>query len=221
MNPPHEKSLPRSTPTHTCVHTRRWYLRDRSFDVEEAEEKLTKMLIWRRDFQWVALGSEARGLARGLAFLAGWRGEVHRNLATPQGGHALDQPYGCIAVCYSAAIATRITQLLSLPSLHSRLSPRVSCCTSGKCEALCLDTDADIVMRQSPSALAPPAPTDPHPAPYPHPTPRPPPHQLHPALQPLVLDHTGRVPLPRQWWPASSHRARRLFMSTQTCTGDQ
>ena len=50
------------------------------------------MLIWRRDFQWVALGPEARGLARGLAFLATWRGEVDRKLATQQGGHIRDKP---------------------------------------------------------------------------------------------------------------------------------
>ncbi len=34
--------------THTLI---RWYLRDRYFDVEEAEEKLTKMQRWKKDFQ--------------------------------------------------------------------------------------------------------------------------------------------------------------------------
>ena len=34
----------------------RWYLRDRYFDVDEAEAKLTKMLKWRQDFQLSASG---------------------------------------------------------------------------------------------------------------------------------------------------------------------
>lgn len=43
--------------------TIRWYLRDRYFDVPEAEAKLTSMLRWRREFVWVRGCVEARARA--------------------------------------------------------------------------------------------------------------------------------------------------------------
>lgn len=43
--------------------TLRWFLQDRKLDVDEAEEKLIKMLRWRREFGWVGAGDATVGRA--------------------------------------------------------------------------------------------------------------------------------------------------------------
>lgn len=89
------KILRSSTPTHTCVHTRRWYLRDRSFDVEEAEEKLTKMLIWRRDFQWVVEGAWDSVISISWQ---GWRKKLRGSWPERRLGYMRDRPQLCAMV---------------------------------------------------------------------------------------------------------------------------
>lgn len=51
--------------------TQQWFLRDRKLDVEEAAEKLTRMMEWRRDFMPVPLteADVAAEAATGKAFL--------------------------------------------------------------------------------------------------------------------------------------------------------
>lgn len=49
----------------------RWYLRDRYFDVKEAEEKLSSMLSWKKDFQPESISAESvsKEMASGKAFV--------------------------------------------------------------------------------------------------------------------------------------------------------
>eukprot|EP00798_Chlamydomonas_sp_ICE-L_P025636 gene25636-11294_t len=54
-----------------CDDTLRWYLRDRYFDVPEAEQKLISMLSWKKDFQpgKVTAASVAKEVSTGKAYV--------------------------------------------------------------------------------------------------------------------------------------------------------